>query len=97
MYDEVCTLCGATDAPGINDLRYECPRGNPRLKDYLGQNIYVGSKILWSGGKGMCSGFEKIFEVLAISTQQITIQREQPRRRTSINPKSVIVIDKLLS
>jgi excinuclease UvrABC nuclease subunit len=67
------------------------------MKDYLGQDIQVGSKILWSGGQGQYAGFEKIFEVLAVNTKKITIQRDNQRHKTSVYPTSVVVVDKLLS
>jgi hypothetical protein len=66
------------------------------MKDYLGQQIHIGSKILWSGGQGQYSGFEQIFEVINITEKQITIQRKGYQRKTSIYPLDVVVIDKLL-
>lgn len=67
------------------------------MKDYLGQEIHIGSKILWSGGQGQYAGFEQIFEVLNVTAKKLTIQRKNQRRKTSVHPSDVVVIDKLLS
>ena len=66
------------------------------MRDYLGQEIHIGSKILWSGGQGQYAGFEQVFEVLNITAKQVTIQRKHYHRKTSVHPLDVVVIDKLL-
>lgn len=71
----------------------------PIHKDFLGQDLTPGSKVVWSNMA--YAGFEGTFEVLGCSPKMVRIHRpdakykfdQQPR---SVDPKNLIVVDKLL-
>lgn len=70
-------------------------------RDRLGQEIKVGSKILWSAN-GSYSGFEQgILEVISLSAKCIRAQRTEGDERNrqkqhTIHPRSVVVVDMIL-
>lgn len=67
------------------------------MKDGLGQEIKVGSTVVWVGGKTQYAGVRR-YEVINISKAKIRIlpKHGNPKLATSIYPDHVIVVDDLL-
>ncbi len=70
------------------------------MKDVLGQEIKVGSKVLWANMKyaGFAGG---PLEVLKVNEKKITVSAPHPwrtgeMRKSAVWPDDVVVVDKIL-
>ena len=66
------------------------------MKDPLGQEINVGSRVVWSG-HDQGAGFSQIFTVEKVSASRVTIRRTNYGRPSTVPPTSVMVVDLILA
>lgn len=65
--------------------------------DCLDQSINQGARVLWSAHNSN-AGFEQgVMVVVSLSDKRIRIENKETGRRSSVDPKSVVVVDKLLA
>lgn len=65
--------------------------------DCLGQAIRLGAKVLWSAHNSY-AGFEQgVMTVVSMSEKRIRIENEGTGRRSTVDPRAVVVVDKLLA
>jgi hypothetical protein len=73
------------------------------MKDILGQEITVGAKVLWGGGKTQYAGFAGgPVEVVKLTAKQVSIRVPDPYFKDrfevkSIHPRDLVVVDRLLN
>ena len=67
-------------------------------KDGLGQDISIGSKVVWIGGKTQYAGV-RIHTISAVTAKMVQISRNPSSpfsKMISLDPKNVVVIDALI-
>lgn len=62
------------------------------MKDMLGQQLVIGSTVLWLGGRTMVAGGEKC-EVVSFGPKTVRLQPIGGEKKVSIHPGSIICID----
>jgi len=73
------------------------------MKDGLGQDIVVGSKVVWVSGKGNYAGVE-VFEVERLTEKRVKLVPQKSKlaalggtgKSTYVSPRDLVVVDKLL-
>lgn len=64
--------------------------------DCLDQEIKPGARVLWSAHNSH-AGFEQgVMNVISMSDKRIRIENKKTGRRSVVDPKSVVVVDRIL-
>lgn len=65
-------------------------------KDCLGQDIKIGSKILWISHKSNAGFDSGVMIVVSESDKRIRVQNEETGRCSTVDPRTVVVVDRIL-
>jgi len=65
-------------------------------KDCLGQDISIGASVLWSAHNSYAGFHQGVMEVVSMSEKRIRIRNRRTDRLSTVDPRAVIVVDRIL-